>query len=217
MTNTETAYEKWDEVWATETGRANWLDPLPDVIACAERLRSQGARTVLDLGCGVGRHALVLAKMGFDVTALDASQSGLDEVHKSAEALGVELKTVPGLMTELPFEDGSFDYVVSINVIYHGAPDVVKRAVSEISRVLVSEGTFQGTLLSKRRSDYGLGEEIAPDTFVRPDEDGDKSHPHYFCNGAELVQVLENFELRSLEDVGDDGSWHWHFVAERTW
>ena len=215
MRNTETAYEKWDEVWTTEAGRAGWLEPLDDVVACAARLHERGARTVLDLGCGVGRHALALAKMGFQVTALDASKSGLDQVQATAKALGLDLRTVPGLMTELPFENGSFDYVVSINVIYHGAPDVVKRALSEISRVLVPHGTFQGTMLSKRRSDYGLGTKVAENTFVRPDEEGDKAHPHYFCNAAELVGLLEDFELLSLEDVGDDGSWHWHFVAER--
>jgi SAM-dependent methyltransferase len=34
---------------------------------------------VLDLGCGVGRHALLLAEHGFDVEAIDGSLAGLDE------------------------------------------------------------------------------------------------------------------------------------------
>ena len=59
MKNTETAYEKWDEVWTTEAGRAGWLEPLDDVVACAARLHERGARTVLDLTC----LALLAAKL----------------------------------------------------------------------------------------------------------------------------------------------------------
>src|SRR3546814_2143005 len=69
-------------------------------------------------------------------------------------------------MTDLPYADASFDYVLSFNVIYHGDAGVVGRAVAEIYRVLKPGGLFHGTLLSKRNRNYGLGREIAPDTFV---------------------------------------------------
>jgi tellurite methyltransferase len=67
MTNamqTGTAVDAWDKRWATDSGRADWLDPHPAVVALLPELRGRGARAVLDLGCGVGRHALLLAEAG---------------------------------------------------------------------------------------------------------------------------------------------------------
>jgi len=59
-----TAIEAWDKRWATAEGRADWLEPELDVIALLPELKARGARTALDLGCGVGRHALLLAEPG---------------------------------------------------------------------------------------------------------------------------------------------------------
>src|SRR3546814_1748958 len=93
-------------------------------------------------------------------------------------------------MTELPYADASFDYVLSLNVIYHGDAGVVGRAVAEIYRVLKPGGLFHGTLLSKRNRNYGLGREIAPDTFVIDGADGDKGHPHCYGDAAGGVKQI---------------------------
>jgi hypothetical protein len=58
------AIEAWDKRWVTAEGRADWLDPEPEIIALSPELKARGARTALDLGCGAGRHALVLAEHG---------------------------------------------------------------------------------------------------------------------------------------------------------
>ena len=65
-----TAVEAWDKRWMTAEGRADWLDPDPDVMALLPELKRRGVRTALDLGCGVGRHALFLAEHGLAVQAI---------------------------------------------------------------------------------------------------------------------------------------------------
>ena len=45
-----TAIEAWDKRWATVEGRADWLDPEPDVMALLPVLKARGTRTALDLG-----------------------------------------------------------------------------------------------------------------------------------------------------------------------
>ncbi|MFE7946707.1 bifunctional class I SAM-dependent methyltransferase/N-acetyltransferase [Streptomyces sp. NPDC057426] len=69
---------------------------------------------VLDLGCGPGRSALLLAaEAGAEVTAVDLHQPFLDELRQAAEArgLGDRVRTLNADMGELPFPDGSFDLV----------------------------------------------------------------------------------------------------------
>ena len=186
------------------------------MVACARKCHERGARRALDLGCGVGRHALALAGIGFEVDALDGSESGLADLGRSASDLGLQVRTHHGLMTDLPFADGEFDYLLSFNVIYHGDPEIVARTLAEIRRVLRPGGTLQLTMLSKRNVNYGMGEEIAPNTFVDPGADDDKVHPHFYCNAGELVSLLQGFEIVSLFDnEHKPGHWHWHAVAER--
>ncbi|ROS42763.1 class I SAM-dependent methyltransferase [Amycolatopsis thermoflava] len=62
---------------------------------------------VLDLGCGPGRSALLLAKAGARVTGLDTHQPFLDDLAKAAEGLDVD--TVNASMADPPFPDGEFD------------------------------------------------------------------------------------------------------------
>ena len=85
----QTAVEAWDKRWATSEGRADWLEPHPAVVAILPELRARGAKRVLDLGCGVGRHALLLAEHGFDVEAIDGSPAGLAVMRERAAARGL--------------------------------------------------------------------------------------------------------------------------------
>jgi SAM-dependent methyltransferase len=218
---TDTAHQTWNARWGSGEGRAAWLTPDPEVRDVAERLadRAQPVRP-LDLGCGIGRHALMFATLGFDTTAVDMAEQGLAEVRRAAETEGLAIATHTAPMTELPFADGAFDYVLAFNVLYHGDGDVVRSAFGEIARVLEPGGTFQATMLSKRNAGFGLGTEISPNTFVREageGDDSDKAHPHFYCNAADLVGLLVGFELVSLRDIAQNnpGHMHWQFVAER--
>jgi histidinol-phosphate/aromatic aminotransferase/cobyric acid decarboxylase-like protein/SAM-dependent methyltransferase len=46
---------------------------------------------VLDLGCGVGRHAIGLARLGFEVTGVDVSKYALDRAARAAAEAGVRM------------------------------------------------------------------------------------------------------------------------------
>jgi tellurite methyltransferase len=214
--STATAHQSWDRRWQSESGRDEWLNPDPRVVRFVQARRDAGAHTALDLGCGVGRHSLALARLGFVTTAFDASLAGLEYTRAAAEEEGLALIFERGNMTNLGFPDASFDYVLSLNVIYHGDATVVRQTLSEVHRVLKPGGFFQATMLSKRNARYGGGEEIAPNTFVKREGDGDKDHPHFYCNARELTALFDAYEILSLEDVEQKGpgTWHWYVTAE---
>jgi len=212
---TDTADQHWNTIWDGIEAGSKWLTPEPDVKRWAEGL-APGA-TILDLGAGVGRHALWLAGQGHKAVALDAAAEGLAEIDKVG---GVE--TIHGRMHELPFDDHSFDHIVSWNVIYHGDEDILLKTIAEIRRCLKPGGTFMGTMLSKRRlphehKKYGMGKEIGRNAWVWHAPGTDKIHPHYFCSAAELLALFSGFEVLNLKDQEHDkpGSWHWHLTLER--
>ena len=210
-----TAVEAWDERWATPEGRSDWLMPHPAVAALVPVLKARGTRHVLDLGCGVGRHALLLAEHGFAVEAIDGAAAGLDFARREATARGLRLSLRQADADVLPFPDESFDYVLSWNVIFHGTMGDVGRRLAEIWRILKPSGLYQSTMLSKRDVQFGHGRPVAPDTFFRGSDA--KAHPHYYCDLAGLTALFAGFELLSLtqEEQRRPGSWHWHILAER--
>jgi SAM-dependent methyltransferase len=211
-----TAHEEWDERWKDAASRAAWLEPEPLVLALAERLRERGLSRVLDLGCGVGRHAQYLAARGFECVGVDASESGLAYAREHAAAAGVRVDYRVGTFYDLPFADCSFDAVIAWNVLYHGDGEIARKAIAGIARVLHAGGLHMGTMLSTRNAQYGRGREVAPDTFVVDDDPGDKGHPHFYCDTRTLLELHRGFEVLDLRDREQTpGANHWEFTLER--
>src|SRR3546814_18445996 len=84
----ETAHRAWNDQWQSDAGRADWLEPDIDVAAVVPLLRTRGARSVLALGCGVGRHAFFLAAARAAVPGLDARAPGPANAHRRPRTPG---------------------------------------------------------------------------------------------------------------------------------
>ncbi|MEV6652107.1 bifunctional class I SAM-dependent methyltransferase/N-acetyltransferase [Streptomyces sp. NPDC051219] len=97
---------------------------------------------VIDLGCGPGRSALLLAaEAGAEVTAVDLNQDMLDELRQGAEARGLSerVRILKADMAELPFPDGSFDLVWAESSVYSIGFDT---ALRDWKRLLAPGGTL---------------------------------------------------------------------------
>jgi SAM-dependent methyltransferase len=214
----DTAHEVWDQWWGDAKQRAHWSEPEPVVTSFIPALQARGSRRVLDVGAGIGRHALAYARAGFDVTAIDTSPTGLDELLRAAQAEELTIDTQIGPFSALPLEDGFVDHVLAWNVLYHGDGSLAGAALAECHRVLRPAGTLQLTMLSKRNRAYKIGREILSHTFVDDSSTGDKDHPHFYMDASGLCGLLAGagFELLSMVDVEQHppGGWHWAVLAE---
>jgi ubiquinone/menaquinone biosynthesis C-methylase UbiE len=90
-------------------------------------------RTILDVGAGTGRAALLLAGGGARVTALDASEEMLAVARQRAAEQGANIRFLVGDAHALDFPDRSFDVAVSLRVLMH-APKW-RLCVAELCRV----------------------------------------------------------------------------------
>lgn len=73
----------------------------------------QPGDAVLDVACGTGNAAIQAAQAGGRVTGVDLTPDLFDAARRRAEAAGVEIELVEGDAEALPFEDSSFDVVLS--------------------------------------------------------------------------------------------------------
>lgn len=93
---------------------------------------------ILDLGCGTGTLAIQVKRRepGAEVVGLDADPAMLSQAREKAERAGVELTLTEGFSNELPFEDGSFDRVLSTLFFHHLDPEPKRQTAREIARIL---------------------------------------------------------------------------------
>ena len=131
--NWDARVDAWEEVAATDTFRA-----IRDRVV-REAAPRRGDR-VLDLGAGTGLVTLALAPLA-NVTALDISRHMLERLDAHAVADGVAtVDLVAGDMRSLPFDDESFDVVVSNYAFHHLDNPGKELSLSEVRRVLVPGG-----------------------------------------------------------------------------
>lgn len=110
-----------------------------DLQRLAERLASFSQASVLDMGCGAGHASFVAAQNVKQVVAYDLSAQMLDVVAQAAKEKGLtNIATRQGYAEKLPFEDGSFDVVISRYSAHHWHD--VGLALREVNRVLKPGG-----------------------------------------------------------------------------
>ena len=105
-----------------------------------ERAGVEPGMDVLDVACGTGNATLPAARAGARVTGLDFAPGLLEIARERAADAMVEIDFVEGDAQELPFDDGSFDRVVS-TFGHMFAPDH-RRTADEMKRVLRPEGAI---------------------------------------------------------------------------
>lgn len=117
-----------------------------------DRLGLQSDDLVLDAGAGFGRHAFEIARRGARIVALDYADQETKSTRymfdQMIEAGDITSDRVVGVLrgdaTRLPFADGSFDRVITSEVLEHIPDDTT--AMSELVRVLRPGGSFACTV-----------------------------------------------------------------------
>lgn len=127
------------------------------ILAPAQPLR------MLDLACGIGTHAIAWAQQGHRVTAIDLSQTFLDEGRRLAEEAGVAVDFQVMSIQDLDF-DGAFDVVTWIEPSFSD-----EAVIRSIHRALRPGGHF---LLDVRNPDHPRTQSRTSNWRTWREEDG---------------------------------------------
>lgn len=96
---------------------------------------------VLDVGCGTGTFAIMIAKKAKKVVGIDASKAMINTAKKKSKELG-NVEFIEAIAEDLPFDDNSFDIVLSSMTLHHLPSKDKIIALKEMKRVLKPKGQF---------------------------------------------------------------------------
>lgn len=99
-----------------------------------------GGMTVLDVGCGGGFMAEVLARKGASVVGIDPSAPAVEAAREHARTQGLSIDYRLGAGESIPVDSGTVDCVVCVDVLEH--VESVDRVLDEVRRVLKPGGMF---------------------------------------------------------------------------
>lgn len=199
----ESDANQWEEIFKS----AGHVLPEPAlrVMEFAALLKERGATSVLDLGCGTGRHVVYLRKSGFHVAGFDYAPTGLELTRDWLQKEHLEADLILGDMRRsLPFRDDSFDALLSTQVIHHARLAAVLATAGEIQRLVCRGGMILISVPARKEValDGQAYEEIEPNTFV-PMGGSEKGLPHHLFTPDEFRNIFPQFEVLDLRVIDD--------------
>jgi ubiquinone/menaquinone biosynthesis C-methylase UbiE len=100
-----------------------------------ERLGIKPQMRVLDVACGTGNLAIPAAKLGADVMGLDIASNLIEEARDRAAHEGLSVRFGVGDAEALPYEDGTFDIVMTMfGAMFAPRPDVTARELIRVCK-----------------------------------------------------------------------------------
>ena len=169
--------EIWNERYRAMTGEP----PAPAAVLAenAHLLPRQGA--ALELACGRGGNALLLARLGFVVTARDQSDVAIENLQRAAASEDLSLVAEVADVEHLPWPPGYFDVIVVSRYLY--------RAMAPVIIARLAEG---GLLFYQTY------------TADKPQGTGPKN-PEYLLAPNELLRLFGDLEVRYYREDSSCG------------
>lgn len=185
--------------WNWETADSEkWLNPCEESYYYCEKWKKQGRQSILDLGCGLGRHAMLFARNGFKVTAVDISEYAVKKLREAERKENLIITSKVCDMLDLPYRENSFDCIFSYNAISHTDTEGFGIILNKIKEILKPDGEIFLTLCSKETYSFSEANYLRIDenTVMKSEEGPEKNVPHFFVDLNDIRRLFEpDFEL----------------------
>lgn len=231
MTSQFSVPSDWYKTFFTDPVVRFWDAAIPPAATQAEVafiLRHAGVSppaTIADVPCGTGRHAIALAKAGFEVTALDSSAEALQRAQASAQT-GLSVQFLRSDMLDLEVDTPVDALICMGNSVGYFEPALTQKLLQRFAaalrtggRLIVDTGICAESLLPislDRRFTFPGGsyeQEITYDAFqstlntrahlTLDGETHELLYRHFVMTSGELVRLLRAAGFNTLALYGD--------------
>jgi SAM-dependent methyltransferase len=155
------------------------------LVEAMKEIQPGAGSQALDVGAGMGRNAIHLAGLGWDVTGIDLSAKGLAVMQAGAEKAGLKVRTVKTSYEDFDFGRECWDLVAMI-----------------LSWAPVEDAGF----LARLKASVRPGGHIVFEHVVQRPEDPFPPGVHALEPGA-LRELFRDFEILIYREMDDYGDW----------
>ncbi len=130
--------EHYDEAWRRGfvVGREEYGNLQTNLEFLAEINLLKPSDKILELGCGIGSVVFELSRQGYNITGTDISREAIAYGLKKYGEIKLQVQAAEAL----PYENQSFDVVLSFDLLEH--IEQVDKHVSEVARILRTDGYY---------------------------------------------------------------------------
>ncbi|UCE35899.1 MAG: methyltransferase domain-containing protein [Thermoplasmata archaeon] len=178
-------YDQIASEYCIKTRQQKFLDWEENYIMKMLSYISASNPLILDVGCGDGRHCLIIEKNGGRAEGVDLSDGMLNEAKKLYPKGSFRKMD----MRKLDFEDGHFDGIWASGCIYHVPKSEVEDVILEFKRILKE----QGIIAVNFKLGEGEGMEANPRSY--------SGSPRYFAyySEEEMGDIFSKLDFEELE------------------
>lgn len=197
------------DFWSDAIRKHRLLYPDSEVIRFMARMAPDRAanagKAALDIGCGSGRHMLLLADYGFSPVGLDFSADALAAAKEGLAERGVtEVRLI-----ETPFQDAeiapaSLSVVIAYGVFFIASPESCAADLARAYEVLEPGGALMINFRDPESWFFGLGEKLGEGFYALDERAGAYAGSNYlFLDEAQCERLVTaaGFEIVNREGI----------------
>ncbi len=217
--------QAWDRFYAEGRSLLVWPDEM--FVRELNQLKDTEGLKALDIGCGAGRHTLLMAERGMHVKGIDSSSASIAFATQRAADKGLSNVTFVSIpLQELDDPDGSYDVIVIWGVVHYLSDEDQKAILSRIFSLLKPGGKLFATLRSTRDSRCDPTQRVAENRYKAiyfdAGEASEKEMVMSFWNEDEVRSLLSDYQSvtlghRDLEPISENrlSTSHWLIRAQK--
>ena len=171
-------------------------------------IKPQPENKVLDVGFGDGRNTVFLCDYGLKVSGIEITRGIVDQTYKRLLELGHNADLRVGRNSSIPFEDGTFDYILACHCCYYcDEGETLLDNLKEYSRVLKKDGFIIASVANRASYIFNEAQELPDGSMLvmkDPYNNRNGYRLHAFADTANIEQyfspLFKNFSFGSADN-----------------